>query len=285
LGDLVHAAARMRVREDSGETRALLCQLAATVAGGTGGVLYLAEPGRLVAAAGAGAYPVPPKSELDVDPRVERAVRDAEVVDDAHLVAAPILGEASVLGAVAIFGAGPIGGPTRDALHVLAHLAGGVFERMGSVVPPGEVDPLTGVGDHNRGAAALASVRPGDGIVLCELDDLAGLRVRDPGMADLAMGRLGLHLRTAIRPGDVVARSHELAFVLVLRQLRAPIDVVVQRVFGGWAAAAPAATVSVGAALHVERSTPVDTADEALRMLRAAQGSGTGRLYVAPVRA
>jgi hypothetical protein len=285
LGELVRIAARMRVREDSGETRGLVCQLAAQLADGAGAVLYLAEPGRLVASAGAGTYPAPPRGELDVDLRVERAVRDGEVVDDADLVAAPILGEASVLGAVAVFGAGRLDDATRDGLRLFGSLAGGLFERIGSVVPVGEVDPLTGVGDRSRGAAALASVRPGDGVVLCEIDDLVGLRSRDAGTADLTMGRFGLHLRNAIRPGDVVARSHELAFVLVLRQLRAPIDVVVQRVLGGWQAMAPTATVSVGAALHLERATPVDTADEALRMLRAAQDSGTGRLYVAPVQA
>jgi GGDEF domain-containing protein len=94
---------------------------------------------------------------------------------------------------------------------------------------------------------------------------------------------LGLHLRNAVRPGDAVARSGEEAFVLVLRQLRAPIDVVVRRILGDRSTAAAHGTVSVGAALHIDARAPADTAETASRMMVSARSAGVGQLYVAPV--
>jgi GGDEF domain-containing protein len=283
LTTLAGTAARLRTADDSTDTRLLLCREAVTLAGGNGAVLYLAGPGRLLAVAGHGNHPRPPRGELEVDARVERAVRQGTVEADPELLVVPVLGESGVLGAVAIYGAGQPADAAGDALQVFAHLTGSVFERFGSVAEEGETDPVTGVGDHRRGAAALASVRPGDGVVVCELDGIRELRGRDPAAADLAQGQLGLRLRNAIRPGDAVARSGEEAFVLVLRQLRAPVDVVVRRILDHGSTPAARGTVSVGAALHIDAHAPADTAETASRMMLSAKSAGVGQLYVAPV--
>jgi GGDEF domain-containing protein len=268
--------------DDSVETRALVCQEALLVADADAGVLYLAEPGRLVAAGGAGRQLAGARVR-EISPVVERAVRQGTLECDDSTLVVPVLGDAVVLGAVELHGAPHPETSTRDALQVFAHLAGSVFERFGEVVEEGDLDPVTGVGDHRRAAAALASVRPGDGVVVCELDGIGELRQRGPAAADLAQGQLGLQLRTAVRPGDVVARFGDDGFLLVLRQLRAPIEVVVQRVLGERRVSSAGITISAGAALHLEPAAPADTADSAARMMTSARASGVGQFHIAPM--
>jgi GGDEF domain-containing protein len=267
--------------DDAAETCQMVCQEAMLLARAAGAVLYLAEPGRLVAAGGAGVHPR--REVLEVDPVVERAVRHGSLELGGAVMAVPVLGDGAVLGAVEVHHAAPMDPVTVDALHVFAHLSGSAFARFGGDVDEGSIDPVTGVGDHRRGAAALASVSAGDGVVVCELDGITALRRRDAAAADLAQGQFGLQLRNAVRPGDAVARSGEEAFLLVLRQLRAPVDVVVRRIVGDRPASVAGITVSVGAALHLDSVAPADTADLAARMMASARAAGAGQLHVAPV--
>jgi hypothetical protein len=146
----------------------------------------------------------------------------------------------------------------------------------------GAEDPVRGIGDRQRASAAIASLEPGDAAVVLELDDLIGiLATAGAGAVELAQVQLGLHLRNAIRPGDVVSCDGDDAVLLVLRQLRAPLGQVVSRVLGRWAAGIDGRTVSAGAALHLQGRAPMDTHDLARRTMQQARQSGPGRLYLA----
>lgn len=74
--------------------------------------------------------------------------------------------------------------------------------------------------------------------------------------ADLVLGQMGLHLRNSTRPGDAVARFDDDRFVIVLRDLKAPVDVVVRRIAESWLQVRPGRSISVGAALHLDGSAP-----------------------------
>jgi hypothetical protein len=70
--------------------------------------------------------------------------------------------------------------------------------------------------------------------------------------------------------------------VVVQRDLKAPIDMVVSRLVDSWMAGTPSRTMSVGGALHLDSSAPLDTIDRAESALASAQRRGGGRGHVAP---
>jgi hypothetical protein len=68
----------------------------------------------------------------------------------------------------------------------------------------------------------------------------------------------------------------------VLRELKAPIDMVVGRLVESWMAGSPSRTMSVGGALQLDSTAPLDTIERAESALASAQRRGGGRGHVAP---
>jgi hypothetical protein len=152
-------------------------------------------------------------------------------------------------------------------LHVLRHLVAAAAHR---VHPP---DGLP---------AVLATIRPGDGVLAVAVHDLAGLRAgASPEAGDAAAEAAGVHLLNATRPpGDVVVAIGDGRFMVVLRELKAPIDVVGQRLLQGWEAHRPDAKLDLGAALHVA-GPPLATLQQAEALLVDAGRAGGGCVLVA----
>jgi GGDEF domain-containing protein len=281
---LVVAAADLRAA-DVAEVGARLCRLGADLAAGDGAVLYVEGPGRIAVAGRHGAA-APVDLELGGDPGVAAVLRGAALREGDPLLV-PVLGQAGVVGVVAVHGA------RRDVDEVLAGLlalfgteAGGALDRMarsGLGYSVAETDPVTGVGNRRQASALVAALRPGDGLVVLEVDGLDPLGASHGGAGvDLLLGQMGLHLRNGTRPGDAVARLGDHQFVIALRELKAPVDVVVRRLIGSWLRAHPARPVSVGAALHLVGNAPIDTLERAQEALASARRSGGGQAHVAP---
>ncbi|MCU1376087.1 MAG: hypothetical protein JWO68_3373 [Actinomycetia bacterium] len=68
-----------------------------------------------------------------------------------------------------------------------------------------------------------------------------------------------------------MARFGDEALVVVLRELKGPVEVVARRILDTWAVEHPNRRLHIGAALHTPRSAPIDTAESARAALFAAQ--------------
>jgi GGDEF domain-containing protein len=272
LHRLVLGLAALHHVEDRDALAQVICRIAAELAGGTGTALFQPGPGRLLVLGHHGIHPAPPDPELGVSPALDRILRGGPVeIGDPLLV--PLTSGMGVVAVVSISRPQRLLDPfTLSLLEVFGWSAGSALERYGAIVDAMGRDPITGVGDRAHGTTAIASLRTGDAVVVCEVDGVAALR-RQVGdeAADVLQGHLGLHLRNAIRPGDVVARFGDEALVIVLRELKGPVEVVARRILDTWAVEHPNRRLHIGAALHTPRSAPIDTAESARAALFAAQ--------------
>lgn len=284
---LVVGAADLRAA-DVTELGNRLCRLGADLAAADGALLYVEGPGRLVLAGRHGTVAERAEHELRDDPGITAVLRDGGLRRGDPLLV-PVLGEAGVVGVVALLGPRrPLDEVHRGLLALFGSEAGGALDRMGRAglgYRGADTDPVTGVGNRRRASAVVAALRPGDGLVVLEVDGLELLRSsRGEQAADLLLGQMGLHLRNGTRPGDAVARLGDDQFVIGLRELKAPVDVVVRRLTESWLRAHADRTVSVGGALHLEGTAPLDTLERAQAALASARRGGGGQIHVAAER-
>ncbi|MBW8826955.1 MAG: diguanylate cyclase [Acidobacteria bacterium] len=163
---------------------------------------------------------------------------------------------------------------------------GAVLDRIGAVdslFDAATRDPVSGVANRLHASTLIASLRPGDGLLLIEIDGLDEAR-RTGGVdaANVLLGQAGLHLRHGIRAGDAVARFADNQFVVVLRSLKIPIERVGTRLLDTWRHGQAGRTISVGAALHLDGDMPLDTLDRADSAVISARSRGD-EVHVASV--
>jgi diguanylate cyclase (GGDEF)-like protein len=146
-------------------------------------------------------------------------------------------------------------------------------------------DVLTGIGNRRGIDLRLLGARPGDVVVLCDLDhfkelnDTQGHLVGDQVLADF-----GALLRAELREGDVAGRFGGEEFLLLLPATTpATASRTLARLHASWRRTHPDVTFSTGSALHRHRPVAhtVAAADEALYAAKAA-GRDTDRLAAAP---
>ena len=170
----------------------------------------------------------------------------------------------------------------RAALELFAQTAGALIDlhvfRDQAAIASHRVQP------KERKAGILGSLAPGDAVVVLNLDDLDGTRHRSGQIAvDSVVSALGVHLLNGTRPpGDAVALLHEGTFLVVLRDLKAPVEAIAQRLQATWNAATPTTTFCLGAALHLDGTPPLETFEKAQDALASATRSGGGQAHVAP---
>jgi GGDEF domain-containing protein len=289
MGDidtLLVGAIDLRGVDDVATAGDRICRLGTELLRGDGALLYVQGPGRLLLGGRHGSHPAPLDTELGRNAALVEALR-VGAVRPGNPVLVPVTGAAGVIGVLAVSGARrPIDDLTAGMAQLFGGQAGAVLDRLNAVESLFDAatrDPVTGVGNRQQAAAIIASLRPGDGLLVLEVDGFESLRrASGDAASDLLLGQVGLHLRNGTRTGDAVARYGDHQFVVALRELKAPIDMVVGRLVDSWMAGSPSRTMSVGGALHLDGAAPLDTIERAESALASAQRRGGGRGHVAP---
>jgi GGDEF domain-containing protein len=215
----------------------------------------------------------PPANGAAAEPAVDHVLRTGAVGTSLLGAVLPLTGSGGVFGAVTVTR------PRRavesfvaSMLQILGAQCGAALERLRAVehlLDAHFVDPITGVGNDLAATAALATLHAGDTVLLLAVDDLPAIRAADAGRADLVLGQLGLHLRTATRAGDVVAHRRDGAFFVLLRDLDTASDDVVTRLVASCGSTIGTGPLRAGAARHLSGATSTETLDRAIAALDA----------------
>ncbi|HEX4905239.1 MAG TPA: diguanylate cyclase [Acidimicrobiales bacterium] len=289
LDAVVLANVELRHVAEAGEAARRIARIATDLLAAQGAVVWLQGPGRLLCAGGHGVTP-PPTRDVDRGSTVDRVLQSGSIADGVDEIVLPLTGSGGVFGAVTV------SRPTRalesfvsSVLQVFGAQAGYTLERLRAVdglIDARYVDPVTGVGNRLAATASLATLHPGDAVLLLSVDELLTIRaVEGDARADLTLGQLGLHLRTALRAGDLVARFGDDVFFVLLRDLSASTEAVVSRLLDSWQATGVAGHLRAGAALHFGDTSPLDTLDRASDALDATRAERDVTIDLASQRA
>lgn len=289
LDAVVMANLELRNVGDAGDAARRIARIATELLDADGAVVWLQGPGRLLCAGGHGRTP-PPDRSIAEDSTVDRVLNSGSVAADPNEIVLPLTASGGVFGAVTVNGARRESAMfVASVLQVFGAQAGYTLERLRAVeglIDSRYVDPVTGVGNRMAATASLATMRPGDAVLLLAVEDLDRIReLEGDARADLTLGQIGLHLRTATRAGDLVARFGDDVFFVMVRDLDSGAEAVVTRLLESWETAGIASGVRAGAALHFADRTPLDTLDRAIEALDAARDDRRSPLGVAAERA
>jgi diguanylate cyclase (GGDEF)-like protein len=142
-------------------------------------------------------------------------------------------------------------------------------------------DVVTGIGNRREIDLRLLGARPGDVVVLCDLDHFKPLNDTYGHLAgDRVLADFGALLRAELRDGDVAGRFGGEEFLLLLPATTpAAAARVLDRLHVSWRRVHPEVTFSTGSATHGHRpvALTVQAADEALYAAKSA-GRDTDRL-------
>jgi diguanylate cyclase (GGDEF)-like protein len=175
---------------------------------------------------------------------------------------------------------------TRQAADLLAQEAGRMLQRLhqtAMLTHDAETDPLTQLANRRTYNRALATLQPGDAIVIVDLDHFKSVNDRfghDEG--DRTLRVLARCLRGVARQVDCVARYGGEEFALVLADAHEDgARAAMQRLRAAWQATAPVTSFSAGIAVHAAHTTPHQTLLRADAALYRAKADGRDRDEIA----
>jgi diguanylate cyclase (GGDEF)-like protein len=166
--------------------------------------------------------------------------------------------------------------------ELLATETGRVLERLqatAALTALSRTDPLTGLGNRLELGTALERMRPGDCVVLCDLDHfkLVNDAIGHAG-GDEVLAAFSDELREVVREGDTAVRYGGEEFAIVLTATTADgARAVLARLRHRWAANAAMTTFSSGIAVHGEGVDVAVTVERADRALYQAKADGRNR--------
>jgi diguanylate cyclase (GGDEF)-like protein len=138
-----------------------------------------------------------------------------------------------------------------------------------------ERDELTGLGNRRHATALLATLQPGDALLMIDLDHFKSVNDHSGHTAgDEVLRELGAYLRGALRDADLVARYGGEEFLVVFRDAGDGAAVIAGRLLQGWRARRPRTTWSGGLARHEEATTSAVTLSRADLALYEAKRRG-----------
>ncbi|HZT67209.1 MAG TPA: sensor domain-containing diguanylate cyclase [Acidimicrobiales bacterium] len=140
-------------------------------------------------------------------------------------------------------------------------------------------DELTGIGNRRHAMALLESLKPGDAVVMIDLDHFKEVNDSEGHDAgDRVLLELADYLRRSIRDADLVARYGGEEFLVVLREAADSGVETAQRLVAGWRDLRPRTTFSAGVAVHTSTSRAPTTVARADAALYAAKRTGRDRV-------
>jgi len=281
----------------------VLASLAADLMDADAAVVYIADrraPHRLLSRAWSG-HPALADSAPLILERSQMRPGGIEVFPDARVAGlaegwgsarartaalVPLPGDDAPLGAVVLLWGRSRSHLQRSALHVaelLSKEAGQMFTRMRAaevLVLEAETDPLTSLANRRTFARALATLMPGDAVVVVDLDHFKVVNDTYGHVAgDETLRSLAECMRSVARQVDCIARYGGEEFALVLAAAGDKGSrVAMQRLRRAWAATQPLATFSAGVAIHDQAELPEVTLQRADLALYRAKESGRDRV-------
>ena len=243
-------------------------------------------------------------SEVMRDGRL-RFIPDYQVFDGAlpevratgvrGVAAVPIVSGPQVLG---VLQAGrltpePLSEEDSEALSLLAAVAGTTLRYAQSFLDlrrserrlTAEVtkDPLTGLGNRRAADEALASVRPGDAVVMLDLDRFKGVNdTHGHATGDVVLRHLGRMLLDRLRKRDQAMRIGGEEFLLLLPSSTAHVAVgLVERLRQQWAAEQSWTSFSAGVAVVAADEVGAEAQRRADLALYRAKRSGRDQVCLA----
>jgi diguanylate cyclase (GGDEF)-like protein len=143
-------------------------------------------------------------------------------------------------------------------------------------------DELTGVGNRRHGMEVLERLRPGDAVLVLDLDRFKDINDREGHAGgDAVLRDLGAMLRRTMRGADAVARIGGEEFLVVASQAGGGTAHLADRLVADWRRTSPRTTISVGAAVHTGADTPTAVLARADQALYAAKRGGRDRSALA----
>ena len=159
---------------------------------------------------------------------------------------------------------------------VLGELVANVVHRLREA---SILDELTGIGNRRHGMAALQRLRPGDGVMLLDLDRFKDVNDRHGHAAgDAVLASFGALLRRSMRGADAIARHGGEEFLVIVSQAGAEAKAIADRLLEDWRATDPRTTISAGVTLHRKGEPPEDALARADRALYEAKHGGRDRI-------
>lgn len=249
------------------------CAVLAELAESSQAHYYRGAPSHLLLAGRHGAGGAQPALSGSQEEAVTRAMRDGLVSADPLVV--PVPSGRRILGVVLLHD--PNRHLDRTALAALAvagRQLGPILQqlRRGMTLDYHLLDPQTGIGNEAAAAALIADVQPGDALALVR--PASALVPADGSLTEDAIRDMAVYLRRAIRPTDDVARLNDKEFLLLLRDVHAPVEVVMNRVLQRWRETKDGKRVHAGAALHLPGQAPLETLDRTRQALRTSEITG-----------
>jgi diguanylate cyclase (GGDEF)-like protein len=140
-------------------------------------------------------------------------------------------------------------------------------------------DELTGLGNRRMGERLLATLVPGDAVLLVDLDHFKGVNDRfGHAGGDRVLRDLGEFLRGAVKARDTIARFGGDEFLIVARGACENAVKIAERLAAGWRDQQPLATCSIGVAVHDPRRAVTDTYSRADTALYRAKQAGRNQV-------
>ncbi len=193
---------------------------------------------------------------------------------------------------LAMWGSGlrRLSGSARQAAELLSQEAGPMFSRLHEkavLAHDAETDPLTELANRRTFARALETLRPGDAVVIVDLDHFKSVNDRfGHQLGDRTLRTLATCLRRATRQVDCVARYGGEEFAMVLPAAGSEgAHAALDRVRKSWSATDAVTTFSSGVAVHEPGDDALATLGRADIALYRAKELGRDRDVLAPVDA